>query len=164
MATTSTNKQPLLVDRVFHFVVDTNNAFSSTFDVSGTNNATLLVNAIATDGATVESVYAISRGGAAEDINLYLSRADDYLRPNEATPIGKFTSSATEAEVTEWEGAPKILAPVPAASDGDAASPTGAPLQFRALYVPKGFALWVARQATGSVVDGPFVGAQGGWY
>ena len=164
MATTATNKQPLLVDRVFHYVVDTNTAFSATLDVSGTNQAILLVNAITSDGAVVEDLYSISRGGAAETINLYLSRADDYLRPNEGVPVGQFTSGSTSGEVTRWTEAPKILAPVPAVTDGNAASPTGEAVQLRALYVPKGYALWVARESSTTLVDGPFVGAQGGWY
>ena len=164
MATTATNKQPLLIDRVFHDVVDTNTAFTSTLDVSGTNQAVLVVNAITTDGAIIEDLYSISRGGAAEKINLYLSQADDYLRPNEGKLVGQFLSASTEGEVTRWTEAPKVLAPVPAVSDGDAASPTGEPLQLRALYVPKGFALWAARQSETTLSDGPFVGAQGGWY
>ena len=64
MATTATNKQPLLVDRVFHYVVDTNDAFTATLDASGSNQAALLLNAITTDGAIVEDLYSISRGGA----------------------------------------------------------------------------------------------------
>ena len=164
MATTATNKQPLLIDRVLHVVIDSANAFNSTLDVSGTNAAAPLVNAIGTDGCIIEDIYSISRGGAAEKINLYLSSADDYLRPNEGKLIGQFESSATEGEVTSWATAPKILAPVPNVTDGDAASPTGAPQQFRALYVPKGQALWVARESAGVVTDAPFIGAQGGWY
>ena len=164
MATTATNKQPLLVDRVFHYVVDTNDAFTATLDASGSNQAALLLNAITTDGAVVEDLYSISRGGAAEKINLYLSVADDYLRPTQSTFIGQFLSSSTEAEVTRWENAPKILAPVPAANDGAPDTPTGEPLQFRALYVPKGYALWAARQSSSVLTDGPLVGCQGGWY
>ena len=164
MATTATNKQPLLIDRVLHNVIDSNGTFSSTLDVSGTNTAEILVNAISTDGCVVEDIYSISRGGAAETINLYISTADDYLRPNEGVLVGQFLSSETEGEVTSWAYAPKILAPVPATTDGDVTSPTGAPVQFRALYVPKGRCLWVARQSAGVVTDGPFIGAQGGWY
>ena len=164
MATTATNKQPLLIDRVLHNVVDTNSTFTSTLDVSGTNTAEILVNAISTDGCIIEDVYSISRGGAEETINLYISSSDDYLRPNEGVLVGQFTSAATAGEVSSWAFAPKILAPVPATTDGDATSPTGAPVQFRALYVPKGRCLWVARQSTEVVTDGPFVGAQGGWY
>ena len=164
MATTATNKQPLLVDRIFHYVVDLKTAFSSTLDVSGTNQAALVVNAITSDGAIIEDLYAISRGGAAETINLYLSTADDYLRPNEGKPIGQFESSATEGEITRWENAPKILAPLPAATDGPVTTPQGVPIQLRALYVPKGYALWAARQSSSTEDDAAFLGAQGGWY
>ena len=164
MATTATNKQPLLVDRIFHSVVDTNDLITSTLAVSGTNRADVLVNAITSDGAVVEEVYAISRGGSTQKINLYLSRADDFLRPDEAKPVGQFTSSDVEAEVTRWTTAPKILAPVPQVTDGDATSATGEPAQLRALYVPKGFALWVARQSADVLTDAPYVGAQGGFY
>ena len=157
MATTATNKQPLLVDRVFHYVVDTNNAFSATLDVSGTNQAVLLVNAITTDGAIVEDLYSISRGGAAEKINLYLSRADDYLRPNEGVLVGKLVSSATAGDVTSADWFPKVLAPLPGA---------GSASQVSALYIPKGKALWCTLQLAGPANDAttPIIGAQGGFY
>lgn len=164
MATTATNKQPLLIDRIFHYVVDTNNTTTASLEVSGSNTAILLVNAITTDGAIVEEIYSIARGGTAEKINLYLSTADDYLRPGEGKIVGQFTSGSTEAEVTRWTNAPKILAPVPLVSDGVVETPTGEAVQLRALYVPKGYALWAARQSSTVLVDGPFVGCQGGWY
>ncbi len=50
---------------------------------------------------------------------------------------------------------PKILAPMPQ---------TGSESQFRAFYLPKGRALWVARESNSIVTDGPLVGCQGGWY
>jgi len=43
MAATSTNKQPLLVDRVLHYVVDLNTAAVGSIDVAGTNTALLIV-------------------------------------------------------------------------------------------------------------------------
>ena len=43
MAATSTNKQPLLVDRVLHYVVDLNSAAVGAIDVAGTNTALLLL-------------------------------------------------------------------------------------------------------------------------
>lgn len=164
MATTATNKQPLLIDRVFHYVVDTNNAYNSTLDPSGANVAAILVNAIDSDGALIEDLYCISRGGAAATINLYLSNDDSYLRPD-AKFVGQLTSSATEAEVVSWANAPKMTAPVPSATDGGTASTDDIkPLQLRALYVPKGSVLWVARQSSTVLTDGPLVAAQGGWY
>ena len=155
MASTSTNKQPLLVDSVLHVVANLDTSTTTTIDVSGTNTATLIVNAVSTDGAIIEAVYSIARGTSAEKINLYLSSATDYLRPTEGVLVGQFESATTVGAVTTWDLAPKILAPN--AHTGDAA-------QLRALYVPKGKALWAARQSATVMTDGPLVGVQGGWY
>ena len=155
MAATSTNKQPLLVDRVLHYVVDLNTAAVGAIDVAGTNTALLIVDGTQQDGAIIEDIYAISRGAVESTINLYLSSAPDYLRPNEGIFIGSFTSATTAGEVTRWGEMPKILAPMPQ---------TGTESQFRALYIPKGKALWAAREGTNVVTDGPLLGCQGGWY
>jgi hypothetical protein len=155
MAATSTNKQPLLVDRVLHYVVDLNSAAVAAIDVGGTNTALLIVDGTQQDGAIIEDIYAISRGTTESTINLYLSSAFDYLRPTEGVFIGSFKSATTAGEVTRWEEMPKILAPMPQ---------TGTEAQFRALYIPKGRALWAARQDSSVVTDGPLLGAQGGWY
>ena len=157
MATTSTNKQPLLVDRVFHEIANTS-AFlnASDIDVSPTNSAKLLLNCIGTDGAVVEYVYAISRSTVTTyTANLYLSTSNDYLRPTEAFFIGSVTSTQVMKELTEMD-LPKTLTPVPN---------NGSDLKNTALYVPANKALWVAR-ATGEpdATDGPLVGIQGGYF
>ncbi len=155
MAATSTNKQPLLVDRVMHNVIDLNTAAVASINVAGTNTALLLVDGSQSDGCIIEDIYSISRGNVESTINLYLSSAFDYLRPNEGIFIGSFKSATTAGNVTRWEEMPKILAPMPQ---------TGTEQQFRALYLPKGQNDMAARQDTGAVVDGPLLGAQGGWY
>jgi len=155
MASTSTNKQPLLVDSVLHTVTNLDSAITSTFDVSGTNTAVLLVNAVTTDGAIIEDIYSIARGTVAAKINLYLSSATDYLRSTEGVLIGQFNSGTTVGAVTQFANMPKILAPVPHA---------GGEGQLRALYIPKGKALWAARESSSVLTDGPLVGVQGGWY
>jgi hypothetical protein len=155
MAATSTNKQPLLVDRVMHNVIDLNSAAVASINVAGTNTALLLVDGSQSDGCIIEDIYSISRGNVQSTINLYLSSAFDYLRPNEGIFIGSFKSATTAGSVTSWTEMPKILAPMPQ---------TGTEQQFRALYLPKGRSLWAARQDTGVVNDGPLLGAQGGWY
>jgi hypothetical protein len=142
MAATSTNKQPLLVDRVLHSVIDL-------------NSAVLVVDATNSDGCIIESIYSISRSTSTYTINLYLSSSSDYLRPNEGIFIGSFKSATTKGSVTTWDEMPKILAPMPQ---------TGTEQQFRALYIPKGKTLWAAREATTAATDGPILGAQGGWY
>ena len=182
MATTSTNKQPLLVDRILHYVVSTDQAINNSIDIVGANTAQLIVNASSTDGAIIEEVYVISRSNTAATINFYLSNASDYLRPGEGYFIGKVTTAADSiGSITRWEEMPRILAPVPHVGDvptGHAAydtagetptttapvQATGRPLQFRALYLPKGQNLWVARQSETNLTDAPLVGCQGGWY
>ena len=155
MAATSTNKQPMLVDRVLHYVVNLDDSTNDGFDITGANTATLLVNAISTDGAIIEDVYSIARSTTEADINLYISTAGDYLRPNESQLVGSFKSGTTAGGKTHWEGLPRTLTPVPQ---------TGNDPYNHALYVPKGRALWVARNSTTKLTDGPLVGCQGGWF
>lgn len=154
MATTSTNKQPLLVDRVFHEVVNTNRAYNNTLDVQGTNSAALLISCIGTDGAIAEYIYCISRG-AEHTVNFYLSTSNDYLRESESFFIGSVSSSATVKEVAELV-LPKCLTPVPHVGTAEPKN--------SALYIPANKALWVARDGNSDVGDGPLVGAQGGYY
>ena len=155
MAATSTNKQPLLVDRVLHYVVNLDTAAVAAIDIAGTNTALLIVDGTTSDGAIIEDVYSIARGVTASDINLYISSSNDYLRPNEGVLIGTFKSATTIGEVTHFESMPRILAPFPH---------TGSESQFQALYLPKGKCLWAARQSSTIATDGPLLGCQGGWY
>ena len=89
------------------------------------------------------------------DVNLYLSTARDYLRPNEGSFIGGLTSGDSAKTVVRWEEMPTILAPVPQVAE-----------QYnRALYIPKGYALWAAIDTSVNVAAGaPIIGVQGGWY
>ena len=157
MASTSTNKQPMLIDRVLHYVVNLDTAINTQIDIIGTNTAELIVNAISTDGAIIEDVYAIGRGAHAEGetINLYLSPAFDYLRPQEGVLIGTFTGPTAVGERVEWSGMPYTLVPVPQ---------VGNEPRNRALYIPRGQALWAARQSDTTMTDGPLIGVQGGWF
>ena len=181
MAATSTNKQPLLVDRVLHNVVNLDNSAVGAIDIGGTNTATLVVDATQSDGCIIEDIYCISRSTAPQTINLYLSTAFDYLRPGEGVFIGQLTSATTKGEVVSLETMPKILAPMPHTAGkstttvtqvGDGGDPetttttttTVTENQFRALYIPKGKALWAGREDIAAVNDGPLLGVQGGWY
>ena len=155
MAATSTNKQPLLVDHVLHYVVNLDTATNNGMDILGTNTATLLVDSTTADGALIEDIYTISRGTSPYKVNLYISTARDYLRPNEATFVGSITAATTKGNVVHWEEMPRVLAPVP--QQGDKA-------YNQAFYLPKGAALWAAREGDSNVSDGPLIGCQGGWY
>lgn len=155
MAATSTNKQPLLVDRVMHNVVNLDNAAVGAIDVLGTNTAVLVVDATQSDGCIIEDIYCISRSTASHKINLYMSTSSDYLRPQEGMFVGSITSATSKGGVVRLEEMPKILAPMPQ---------TGDEAQFRALYIPKGRTLWAGREDIAAVNDGPLLGAQGGWF
>ena len=155
MAATSTNKQPLLVDHVLHYVVNLDTSVNDGLDIVGTNTATLIIDGTTSDGAIVEDVYAIARGTTAYKVNLYISSARDYLRPNEAVFVGSVTSATTIGNVVRWDEMPKTLVPAPQVGT----EPTN-----RAFYLPKGSALWAAREGSSNVSDGPLLGCQGGWF
>ena len=159
MASTSTNKQPLFIDRVFHYVVDLKEAYNgqtdpNVFTSTGSNSAEVLVDAIGSDGAIIEDIYVISKG-AEHVVNLYISSARDYLRETQANYIGSITSGANSRDVARWDGMPKTLAPVPQVADDP---------KNTALYIPKGAVLWAARQGNTDEDDAPLIGCQGGWY
>ncbi len=155
MAATSTNKQPLLVDHILHYAVNLDTSTNGDLDVTGTNTAVLLVDSTSADGAIIEDIYTIARGAVAHKVNLYLSSANDYLRPNQAAYVGSVTSATTKGNTVRWDDMPKTLAPVPQ---------VGTEPFNRALYIPKGKALWAARESTANVTDAPILGCQGGWF
>ena len=156
MAATSTNKQPLLVDHVLHYIVNLDTSTNDGLDITGTNTASLLVDATNTDGAILEDIYLISRGTSPYKVNLYISSARDYLRPNEANFVGTLTSLTTEGNIAHWgEDMPRTLTPVPQ---------VGTKPYNQAFYLPKGSSLWAARDGTGNVSNGPLIGCQGGWF
>jgi len=174
MASTSTNKQPLLIDRVFNEAVLTDGLVSGNsntvtgssinYDITGSNAARVLVNCISNDGGIVEDMYAISRGAIKKAL-FYLSSASDYLRAEQAVYIGSITTTATVGDYANVAALPRILAPVP--QQGNTAGiADGGPLKNQALYIPTGKALWVTiwGQSGQNTTLCPIVGAQGGFY
>ena len=174
MASTSTNKQPLLIDRVFNEAVQTDGLVSGnsnlstgsavSYDISGTNAAKVLVNCITNDGGIIEDLYCISRG-AGKTALFYLSSASDYLRNEQAVFIGSITCTGTTGEFTNVSYLPRVLAPVPQQGNTTGLI-DGSPLRNQALYIPTGKALWVTvwGQTGQNLTNCPIVGAQGGFY
>ena len=170
MASTATNKQPLLVDRVFHEVYSMNDATILANDVSGTNFAQLVLNCSANDGAIIEDIYCISRGqdGSSADyvVNLYLSTDTDFLRPASQSAgavtggiwVGSITADSTSGNWVHSTDMPYVMAPVPQ---------VGTEQKFKAFYVPKGRTLWAARVSS-NLTDGetnaPLLGVHGGFF
>ena len=85
MAATSTNKQPLLVDRVLHEVIDLQGATvtqNGGISIGGYQQCSLIIDSTSSDGCIIEDVYSISRTEA-YTIKSFLSTANDYLRPQQ---------------------------------------------------------------------------------
>jgi hypothetical protein len=165
MASTSTNKQPLLVDRVLHEVIDLAGATvaeNAGLDITGTNSAAIAIDCTTNDGAIIEDIYAISRANATGyKINLYLSTASDYLRAQQSVFVATLTGGTTTGDVTRIaDGSlPFVLAPMPHAGSTDN--------KFSALYIPRGKALWAAveqQSAVDEAPNAPLLGLQGGYY
>lgn len=174
MASTSTNKQPLLIDRVFNDPCQTDGLVSGSsntatganisYDIAGSNSAKVLVNCTTNDGGIVEDMYAISRGATKKAL-FYLSSASDYLRSEQAIYIGSITTTATVGEYANVAALPRCLAPVPHQGNTTGLL-DGNPLKNQALYIPTGKALWVTIWGISgeNLTKCPIVGAQGGFY
>ena len=158
MASTSTNKQPLLIDRVFNEVIQAEGLFSgsaSKIDIEGNNSAAVLVNCTTNDGGIVEDLYTIARGTSAQKVLFFFSSAVDYLRSDQAVFVGSINSGTSIGEYVNVTSLPRVLAPVPqqqvsTAGAADASNPIATPLRNQALYIPTGKALWVSIQGVSS--------------
>tara|TARA_B100001057_G_C22363190_1_gene761633 strand:+ start:105 stop:614 length:510 start_codon:yes stop_codon:yes gene_type:complete len=169
MASTSTNKQPLLVDHVLHEIIDLVGATvepNTVIDVGGSNGAKLLVDCTTNDGAVISEIYSTARTvSTGYTINLYISNANDFLRPSQALFIGHFNCGTTDGTRVVWDGMAYLLNPVPAAGSTAGAVTIGT--QFKGLYIPKGRALWAAvrkQSATDATAAAPLVAAHGGYF
>ena len=186
MATTATNKQPLLVDRPMHEICDLYGctiAQNSQIDIGSSNKARVVLDCTQNDGAVVFEIYAFGRETAGNSgnttpwvINLYMASSNDFLRPNDSLYVGFFSagtgSTVTEGDRTVWGAMPYTLMPVRGAGSGTAGSkPLGA--QFESLIVPKGKCLWAAvnEKVDGSsnpvdagATTAPILGLSGGFY
>ena len=171
MASTSTNKQPLLIDRVFNNLVSTSllsSGSTSSIDIVGTNSSGVVVDCTTNDGGLVEDLWAISRASSSKIVaQFYLSTAVDYLRQDQGVYVGEISIPADTAAGTYVPVAalPKVLAPVPQVGNTTGLA-DGQPLKNTAFYVPSGKALWVTIQRATTNADAtlPIIGAQGGFF
>jgi len=112
----------------------------------------------------IEDIYVISQGSGTENgipveyaINLYLTTDSDFLRDN-ARFVGQIEASTTPNDWTHLSNMPYVLAPV---------AQVGSEPQLKAFYVPKGKALWAARQTsnlTDNISNAPLLGVSGGFF
>jgi len=170
MASSSTNKQPLLMDAPLMRVVRLDNTSmpAGIVDPGTATNGALIVDCTANDGALIESLWLIQR--AANDtteIRLFLSTSNLAMGVglSGAPTDSQFLARAAFGEsqpigVTVEFALPKLLFPVVHASGN-----TGdEPLQFRGLRIEKGRALWAAANVPTPAFTVPQIGVQGGFY
>ena len=171
MSASSTNKQPLLIDRPLMRVrsLEKTTTLGSTVDPGTTSNGALLVDCTKNDGAFIDCIWLIQRvGNDATPVHLYLSSSAVALgtaytgSQTEAYYLGSATMAAsTAAGGTVEFKLPKVLSPVPHAGG---AGTGDVPLQFRGLYVENGYALWAAAASATPVANAPLIALQGGFY
>ena len=171
LASSSTNKAPLLIDRPLLEVkrLDATTSPAGTVDPGTGSTGVLLVDCTSNDGAVLDSIWLIQRVASNQSaVNLYISSSGYSLG---VTATGgsanafflarvAFGSAVAAGEIVEFK-LPKLLAPVPHAGANDAG---GNPPQFRGLYLRKGLALWAAVDSQTAVAAAPNVACQGGYF
>ena len=173
MASTSTNKQPLLVDRPLHIVKDLTTRFVDVdvnIDPGAGNRGLLMLDCTQNDGAVIECVYTYSRTPQAPAtlgylVNLYMCPNNVVMDPASAFLVGNFVADAQEGQRTVWTLAPEVNAPV--ARLGSEDDTFVQPTHFRALFIPKGQCLYAAvvkQTADDPCIYTPILGIQGGYY
>jgi hypothetical protein len=163
MASTSTNKAPLLIDRPLLSIerLDGTSTPTGSVDPGSGTNARLLVDCTNNDGALIECIALIERlPDAPSVVNLYLSRSS-LLVNADAYFLGRVSgyTGSVAGDVALFALLP-ILAPVPAASPAEG---TAVP-QFQGLRLARGLALWAACDTQTPAAGAPNILVQGGFY
>lgn len=172
MASTSTNKQPLLVDRPFHQVTTIIGQKTGNAGYWLSNNScTVLIDCTQNDGALIEDLYVLPRDGEAVNISFFMSNNVDVLREADTSNVvflGRIDVAGGSANTMQHlDEMPFGIAPYPTVPLATGNSREAG--QFKSLYVPRGKAIWVGRAVVSTapnldVTTGPVVGAQGGYY
>lgn len=185
MSSTSTNKQPLMVDRPFFRGAKINNGNTVVTDSSSPDFGNLVqlvrVGDIPSeDGALVEDLFVVSNEGYPNDSGVRSAAFGVYVyAPNQAAPstsaammLGKFEvglSGDTEGLIQRVE-LPATVAPTPQTGDTNLVRPIEIG-KSEALYLEKGYILCVgylgngpASVSGGLSPSGVTIFAQGGFY
>lgn len=185
MASTSTNKQPLMVDRPFFRGAKINSGNTVVTDSSSPDFGNLVqlvrVGDIPSeDGALVEDLFVVSNEGYPNDSGVRSAAFGVYVyAPNQAAPstsaammLGKFEvglSGDTEGLIQRVE-LPATVAPTPQTGDTNLVRPIEIG-KSEALYLEKGYILCVgylgngpASVSGGLSPSGVTIFAQGGFY
>ena len=185
MASTSTNKQPLMVDRPFFRGAKINNGTTVVANPSSPDFGELIqlvrVGDIPSeDGALVEDIFVVSAEGYPNDGGVRTAAFGVYVyAPNQAAPststsllVGKFEvglSGDTEGLIQRVE-LPATVAPTPQTGDTSLVYPIERG-KSEAMYLEKGYILCVGYLGDGPAAvsgglspSGVSIMAQGGFY
>ena len=185
MASTSTNKQPLMVDRPFFRGARINNG-STVISNPGNPDFADLVQLVrvgdipSEDGALVEDIFVVSAEGYPDNSGIRTAAFGVYVyAPNQSAPststallVGKFEvglSGSTEGVIQHVE-LPATLTPPPRVGDTTLAAPIEIG-KSTSMYLEKGYILCIgylgngpAAVSGGLSASGLCVMAQGGFY
>jgi hypothetical protein len=170
MPSSSTNKQPLLIDRPINRIIRLDNTSmpANVVDPGTATNGALLLDCTANDGALLETIQLIQRApNDTTEIRLFLSTSSLALGTGLGGAVADSQYLASLAFGPDQPvGAivefllPKVLFPIPMAG----ASTDSVPLQYRALRIEKGRALWAAANNTTPSFSVPQIQIQGGFH
>ena len=184
MASTSTNKQPMMVDRPFLRGATINNGTPLTDPGNPQFSSLIQLDRVgdvpSEDGGVVEDLFVVSNEGYPDTAGVYATALGIYVyAPNQAAPstaspllINKITvglSGSTEGLIQRIE-LPKAIAPTPQVGDTN----LNRPVELggsEAMYLEKGYILAVGYLGNSPVAvsgglspSGISVFAQGGFY
>lgn len=170
MGSSSTNKQPLLIDSPLCRIVrlDNTNMPANVVDPGTATNAALIVDCTTNDGALLETIQLIQRTpNDTTEVRLFLSTSSLALgvglsgAASDSQYLGSLAFPANQPiGATADFVLPKVLFPVPFGG----AFTGSAPLQYRALKIEKGRALWAAINSPTPSFTAAQILVQGGWY
>lgn len=181
MASTSTNKQPLLIDRPLHnaYTLGSQKTGSEGYWLSG-NSCQLVVDCSQNDGALIEDVYAVLKTADPVNISLFMGGSSvDLIRENDPSTVflGRFAASGAAGDIVHFGKMPVMLAPNPTSIPADIATGGATPgdgtqkpvAMFQGLYIPRGRTLWAGLAVTSTEANlnndvAPTLGVSGGYY
>ena len=173
MATSSSNKMPLLVDRPLHSFATIGGASALTtatnFDTPSGGGCVLLVDCLGNDGAVVDSISIIANEASttASKVLVFLSIAGSAasITPSNTVCVANETISSSAAGERTNISLPPLSIPVPNLGGTTSASETQK--KNTGLYVPSGATLFVGVSAAltaPSSATRVHVFAQGGFF
>lgn len=164
MSTSSTNKEPLLMDRPWANGVRLTAKYCPDLLTITSGMMEVLLDGLRAgfDGALIDTVQVVTHDATSHDVALFLSFAGtgSLFGPDNVMPIAK--GSFSGVGVIHTMELPELIVPVPAVAM--AAPGSQAAGKNRGIWVPRGAQILVARLASAASLTGVQVVGLGGEY